>query len=774
MRKDRLGLSWLLTVALTGLLLSSVLVPALRASEARVRFHFFYSEDCEDCLAIKDELLSSLMAQYGEQIEITYQEISDTTVFQQMVAFESLYNVPPEKTDIPEIFIGEHALIGKEEIRAQLPALVSQYLAQGGVDLVMPSTTVTAEPGQAVARFYLFYSETCPHCHEIMDNYLPTVYEKYGAQVEYEYLDIHNNTELYLTMLALEQKLGVPEDRQGLVPVLVIGDKVLIGGGQIPAELEGYIDEYLAQGGVDFPSLEDLPEVVLPTPAPAVQILVVFDSNHADSQALSGFIVGLGQQYGSQLQAYALDLSQPEGAALLAEVNAALGIEAPPAGTPQVLINRQMLVGMDQIEQQLPGLIEEYLAQGGINLPSLEELIGPGPSATATPAPSGTDTTPLAETATPGLAATESTQKPIHMLYFFKTGCQECDRATYDLEYIKETYPQVQVVEYNIEQNQALAEWLGGRFGVPQEERLESPAIFVGGDHLIHDQMTLRNIQATVEKYVTTGAEPVWEEFGEKEQEMAKESLIERYRSLGALTVLGAGLVNGLNPCAFVTIVFFLSYLAFMGRRGREVLLVGTAFTLGVFVAYLLAGLGLNELMEPLAGVQVALKRWVFGFTALLCLVLAGVSLHDYMKARQGKTDEMKLKLSLDLRRRVNKVIREGSKMRGFYLVAFGVGAVVSLIQLTCTSPIYIGIVFLIHDVPEMQANAQLYLLLYNLAYVLPLVVVFVLAYFGTSSEQMGNFITKRTAAIKLLTVIVFLVLAGWLIYSLLPLFGLA
>jgi cytochrome c biogenesis protein CcdA len=154
--------------------------------------------------------------------------------------------------------------------------------------------------------------------------------------------------------------------------------------------------------------------------------------------------------------------------------------------------------------------------------------------------------------------------------------------------------------------------------------------------------------------------------------------------------------------------------------------------------------------------------------------VLAAVSLHDYIKAKQGKVDEMKLKLSLNLRRRVNKVIREGAQMRAFYLVAFGVGAVVSLIQLTCTSPIYLGIVFLIHDVPEMQSNAYLYLLLYNLAYVVPLIAVFVLAYFGTSSEQLGNFITERTAAIKLLTMIVFLVLAGWLIYTLLPLFGVA
>jgi cytochrome c biogenesis protein CcdA len=332
----------------------------------------------------------------------------------------------------------------------------------------------------------------------------------------------------------------------------------------------------------------------------------------------------------------------------------------------------------------------------------------------------------------------------------------------------------VQIVEYNIEENQALAEWLGERLGVPEEERLESPAIFVGDDHLPPEEMVLRNIQAAVEKYVATGAPPTWEEFGQEEQEAAQESLIERYQSLGVLTVFGAGLINGLNPCAFVTIVFFLSYLAFMGRRGRDVLIVGAMFTLGVFAAYLLAGLGLNQLMEPLAGVQVALKRWVFGFTALLCLALAGISVYDYIKARQGKTDEMKLKLSLNLRRRVNKVIREGARMRAFYLVAFGVGAIVSLIQLTCTSPIYLGIIFLINDVPEMQTNAYLYLLLYNLAYIVPLVVIFLLAYFGTSSEQLGNFITERTAAIKLLTVVVFLVLAGWLIYSLLPLFGVA
>jgi cytochrome c biogenesis protein CcdA/thiol-disulfide isomerase/thioredoxin len=501
--------------------------------------------------------------------------------------------------------------------------------------LVSCAGTPASIPEGAVARFYYFYGETCPHCHEVSQSFLPKVYEKYGAHVEHQDLEVWNSPDQYKLLLDLEAKLGVPETDRGNVPALIIGNRVLIGSAQIPNELEGLIDRYLAAGGVDYPSLDSLP--VTPSASPT-----------------------------------------------------------PVAGDP------------------------------------------------------------------------------VHMAYFYTTGCQDCDRVGLDLNYIEKTYPQVKIDRFDIAQNQALAEWLGEKLGMPSGERLASPAVFVGSEHLSGDRLVLSNLEATVQKNLPTGTEAVWEQFTSQGQQQAQESLIQRYKSLGALTVVGAGLVNGLNPCAFVTIVFFLSYLTFMGRRGREILLVGVMFTLGVFLAYLLAGLGLSRLLQPLAGVQAALKTWVFALTALLCLALAGVSLHDYIKARQGKPGEMKLKMSLDVRRQVNRVIREGSKMRAFYLVAFVVGAAVSLIQLTCTSPIYVGILFLIHDVPQMQSNAVLYLLLYNLAYVVPLVAIFLLAFYGTSSEQLGTFITRRTPLIKLMTVLVFLVLAGWLVLQLMALRGVA
>ena len=54
--------------------------------------------------------------------------------------------------------------------------------------------------------------------------------------------------------------------------------------------------------------------------------------------------------------------------------------------------------------------------------------------------------------------------------------------------------------------------------------------------------------------------------------------------------------------------------------------------------------------------------------------------------------------------------------------------------------------------------------LLYNLAFILPLVVVFGLTYFGTTSEQLRIFIGRRTATIKLGTALLFLTLTGWLL----------
>ena len=492
--------------------------------------------------------------------------------------------------------------------------------------LLLAACGTSGTPAGPVVRFTLFYSTQCPHCHEIMENYLPKVYDKYGDQLEHQYLEVYqgNNGQI---MLALEEKLGVPADNRGGVPALIIGDQVLVGEKEIPDRLEGLIDRYLAQGGVDYTSLEVEP----PTPGPTVQ-----------------------------------------------------------AG------------------------------------------------------------------------------KPIYLAYFDKAGCQECARTTFDLKQVQRQYPALVVESFPIESNQPLNEWLSQKYNVPAEKRLSTPMIFVGEDVLIGANANADSLLATVRKYAASGALRTWEEF---EPAQGQAGLVERFKSFGVLAVLGAGLIDGLNPCAFATLVFFISYMAFTGRRGRDILFVGGAFALGVFLTYLLVGVGLLKAVQALPFFS-TLGRWVYLLTAVLCIILAILTFRDYLRARKGQASEMTLKLPLSLRRQINRIIREGARTPAFVLVAFFTGFIVSLIELACTGQVYLPTIVFVLSVPELASKAFLYLLLYCIMFIIPLIVVFVVTYFGTTSEQLGNLVSRRTSTIKLLTGLLFVGLALWMTWAMVPLFG--
>jgi cytochrome c biogenesis protein CcdA len=355
---------------------------------------------------------------------------------------------------------------------------------------------------------------------------------------------------------------------------------------------------------------------------------------------------------------------------------------------------------------------------------------------------------------------------PIHLAYFSKAGCQVCARVDVYLEEVELLYPQLVLTEFPIEEERSklLNEWLGQRLGVPEAKRLTTPAVFIGNDYLVgRDQVTVENLISLVDQYETNGADASWDAF---DPSRSGTSIVERFRSFGALTVAGAGLLDGLNPCAFATIVFFISYLSFLGRKGPEILAVGGAFALGVFVTYMLVGLGMIQILKELPFLT-AIGNWVYALTAILCLILAVYSFLDYGKARRGESEAMTLRIPLRLRQHINRTIRSGAQATALVPAAFLIGFAISLLELACTGQVYLPTILFVMGQPEMQGQALMYLLLYNLAFILPLVVVFGLAYFGTTSEQLGLLIHRHTAKVKLATGTLFLVLAGWLFISL-------
>ena len=473
----------------------------------------------------------------------------------------------------------------------------------------------------------------------------------------------------------------------------------------------------------------------------------------------------LQDRYGDQLQIKVVEISEPDNYEMLIRAEEMYNVAPERRSLPTLIVDQHVLIGEDEIRDQLPCICESCLGAGGTSWPAI-----PGLDAVAVGSGSGSglalgvDPGGDLEQCGPEDAVACEGPAPIWAAYFYDVGCQECSRAEYDIHYVRSKYPQLVVEEYSVQDDAALSEWLGARLGVPGKQRLATPALFVGDDYLIGTDITVEAVQAIMEKYAPTGVDRVWADFDPNE---AEQSIIDRFKSFGVLTVAFAGLVDGLNPCAFATLVFFVSYLTLSGRKGREVLYVGLAFTLGVFLAYLAVGLGFYQVLDLLGGMLTTLGRWVYGLTAVLCAGLAVFSFLDFLKARQGEIGDMSLNLPHSLRMRINAVIRRGRQSRTFVAGSFITGVLVSFLELACTGQVYLPTIIFVVSQPELRVRAFVFLLLYNLLFILPLVVVFVLAYYGTGSKQLTRFLQQRAATVKLGMTLLFAALSTWLILSL-------
>jgi hypothetical protein len=251
-----------------------------------------------------------------------------------------------------------------------------------------------------------------------------------------------------------------------------------------------------------------------------------------------------------------------------------------------------------------------------------------------------------------------------------------------------------------------------------------------------------------------------------EETKKAEESIIQRFKSLGILTIVSAGLLDGINPCAFATLIFFISYLTFLGRKRKEILYVGMGFSGAVFITYLFIGFGILSFVQHLSFLPL-FSRIVYILTIVFALVLGILSLYDYVQLKRGHPSEMKLQLPDFLKKRIHQTIRKESKSTRYLLAAITAGFIISLLEFTCTGQVYLPTILFVTNIPSLRGSALFYLILYNVMFIVPLLIIFGVVYWGVTSEQLVFFLKKRTSSIKLCTALLFFALAGILILSL-------
>ena len=193
---------------------------------------------------------------------------------------------------------------------------------------------------------------------------------------------------------------------------------------------------------------------------------------------------------------------------------------------------------------------------------------------------------------------------------------------------------------------------------------------------------------------------------------------------LTAGQIMALAAVNAINPCALaVLVVILLAIITNNPGRREQVLLAGLAFSLSIFIFYLLYGLILVSAfsaIREMAGLTAILTR-------LLGLVSIAIGLFHIREYYSPGKDSLGTGIPRAWRRRLGQLLNGITTPLG----AFITGAIVTLFLLPCNiAPYIIGCGILAVYGPLV---ALPYLVLYNLVFILPMLAITGIVYLGVA-----------------------------------------
>lgn len=348
----------------------------------------------------------------------------------------------------------------------------------------------------------------------------------------------------------------------------------------------------------------------------------------------------------------------------------------------------------------------------------------------------------------------------INLYYFYQPTCPECNRAEALLNGLAKKYLNLVIYRHNIlaDTGKILYEGLAELYKIPEEKRLIIPAVFVGGDYIIQN-ISAENLENLVQKYSAGSPRLDTLKFT-----TAEKSIVERFSKFSIIGVMIAGLLDGVNPCAFATIIFFVTYLLFIGRRRRTIIIMSISFIVAVFICYLTIGFGAYVILNTVTAIKIV-GHIIFLLFGIFAIILGFLSLYDYFVSRAGKTNKMILQLPLIIKQKIHKEIKERTGIGGVIVGSFVAGVLVSFLEFGCTGQVYLPTITFVVSRGNLGIKPTFILIIYNIMFILPLIIIGILANI-VSRDSVANYLSKRIPIIKLLTAFLFLGLGILLILS--------
>jgi cytochrome c biogenesis protein CcdA len=329
----------------------------------------------------------------------------------------------------------------------------------------------------------------------------------------------------------------------------------------------------------------------------------------------------------------------------------------------------------------------------------------------------------------------------VRVEYFYEDGCLKCQQSYPIIEAVILRYDNINYTGYEIATSYKFMKEYGV-YTVPAIVINKSIVIKYsdyGGDSTLLEYLLVEGIEK---------APPIQV----KDVVLSSDAAVPY--ELSPFIVLLAGLLAGFNPCLLAVMAFLASVTISSSGSRRDMLAIVGGFCAGIFTTYMIAGIGFLKTVSFVPET----KGSIILFMSVLIGLLGVWHIYDAYSLRRHSVSTFRTPGSL---------VTFMSQMHGknTLLLSFLAGGIFSLVKAPCVGAVYLSILDLLVTRVNLLEGA-VYLLIYNLGVVLPVIVLGVLLAFGLSPETVMEFKEKRRSEIRFVTGVVLIVLALLLYFN--------
>jgi len=214
--------------------------------------------------------------------------------------------------------------------------------------------------------------------------------------------------------------------------------------------------------------------------------------------------------------------------------------------------------------------------------------------------------------------------------------------------------------------------------------------------------------------------------------------------------VVATAAVDSVNPCAIGVLILMVSVVLGQGGSTRRLLKVGAAYIFAIFFTYLVAGIGL---IYFLSAIPIAIAEYLSILVGVLIIIAGLFEIKDFFWYGKG--------FSLQIPKKYANQIHEWSTSRKSTFGVMMLGAFVAGVELPCTGAPYIAIITLLSV--EWNLVAAGLLVLYNIIFVSPLIIILLMVASGTKVSAVSKWKEDSKGNMRLFMGLLFIAL-GWLL----------